>query len=153
MRKIIYGIVLLCMVGALAYPFINVDKDVAMLSIDKEVMPFVDKKTMVKQDHKYIRRYYQTNDKEYEEVLVYASISAMNVEEISAFKVKDHEKRKVIKSRIINHQEAQRKSFEGYGVKQTELLKQAIILEKGDYIIFIVHPEGSKLKQILSDLF
>ncbi|MEG2706175.1 MAG: DUF4358 domain-containing protein [Erysipelotrichaceae bacterium] len=153
MRKIIYSIVLVCMLGALAYPFINVDQAVSITTIEKTILPYVDKQTMKKQDHNYIRRCYQTNEKEYEAVDSFASISAMNVNEITVFKGKDQDQINLLKKHILKHQETQLKSFEGYGVKQTELLNKAVVLEKGDYIFFIVHQKVSKIKQAIIDLF
>lgn len=151
-KKIVVGCMALLCIGALWFPFLNVDKKVEFEKIQKIAQTFVDD-GMQRQEGKTLRRLYQTTQEEYEEAYSYGPISYMEVDEITIFKQSDETKRKALLNKTTEHIKKQIKSFEGYGIEQTKLLKDSYVQEKGDYVICIVHKDASTIANKIEALF
>lgn len=152
-RKIIYVLFVAACITACTMPFLRADKDVAMKDMKHEVEVLVNTKDFKVQDRKYVRKQYELNDNDYEDIICYGVPSAMEVNEFSVVKEADAEKRDFIMKQLQKRIDRQYKSFSGYGPRQADLLKKAELYEKGDYVIMIIHKDASQMKESINELF
>ena len=68
----------------------------------------------------------------------YEKIANMGAEELLFVRVKDPANAAAVKSLIEQRNASQIQAFEGYGVEQTQMLKEAVIQEYGQDIIYAV---------------
>ena len=47
--------------------------------------------------------------------------------------------------------ETQKNSFEGYGAEQTALLNAAVLEVRGNYVLYVVHPDAPAAQQAFLD--
>lgn len=153
MRKFEYILIAVLMGIACAYPFFCMDKDVPFQTVSNIMISNLSDKEVKKEDELFLRRTYHIVKRDYENGFVYSSRQAMGAEEVAVFYVSDENKRKQIHKQVEKRRKAQIDSFKGYGIEQTKLLQQSVILEKGNYIIYIVHKDAKKIVQALEDAF
>lgn len=81
-----------------------------------------------------IRRLYGINVNDYSEVLSYIPESSMDVDELLIVRVSDSSQIAAVKEAMEARLSSQKTSFDGYGTNQTELLNDAEIENRGNYI-------------------
>lgn len=82
----------------------------------------------------------------------YLSSSNMNVDELLVVKMKNRSQAKSIEKSVETYIKNQRKSFEGYGPQQVDLLSKYILLSQGDYIFAAVSKNAEKWKEKFEEL-
>ena len=152
-KKIIYGICACICVIVCVLPFQRADKDVAFQEMQKSVGALVKEADFKKEDKKYIRKQYKLDDVNYENIICYGPPSAMEVNEFSVVSCKDAVQKTLVKEQLQKHVDEQYQSFLGYAPRQADLLNKAVLYEKGNYIILIVHKDANMMKQKIDDLF
>ena len=85
-------------------------------------------------------------------VLYYPSTN-MGAEEIFLAKLKNVEQAGEVKKAIEGRLASQKKSFDGYGTNQTELLNNSILRVEGNYALFVVAEDPTKASGAFSKLF
>lgn len=151
-RNIIYSLCLLGCVFACVLPFLRADKDVAFVILQKELHTLANSQELKEEDRSDIRKQFELNDSDYQNVICFGPISAMEVNTLMAVECTSEQKeyvQKQIKSRV----DKQYKSFANYAPRQADLLKNARIFEKGDYIFLIVHKNDQVLQSQIESLF
>lgn len=148
-----YFIELMCFIFILIFPFLSAEKNIEIDVLHEVVSPYLDFELMEMIDDEKIYRNYHVNKNSYDDCFSYSPISYMDVEEITLFKVADASRRKTVFDAAKQHIEKEISIFEGYGIRQTELLKKAVIKEKGMYVIIIVHPQGNMINQEIEGCF
>lgn len=140
---------------ACALPFIRADQSVSFDVMKKEVETLVAgfQKDFKQEDEKFIRKFYQINDYEYSDSICFGAPSAMEVNEITVLRYEKEQQREHIKTQFQKRIDEQYKSFAGYAPRQAELLKNAVILDKKDYVILIVHEQSEDIKEQINTLF
>lgn len=114
-------------------------KDVA-----ENVTKSIDMKAMTESTNRMFKKFYGLNANDYEGVALYAPLTNMEAEEILIIKLKDSSQAEAVKEAVNTRLETQKSSFEGYGAKQFDLLKNHILDVRGNYILYIVHPDAGK---------
>ena len=71
----------------------------------------------------------------------------MSVNEVLVVKVKDESQIEDIEKAVQTRLDTQKKSFEGYGVEQTKLLRSAVVESKGSYTILVVSKDADKIDE------
>lgn len=137
-------------IGAIAlwYPFSRGSVDIDIQQLQKSLQPYV--KEMEAMDHNWIRKQYHISGNDCEQMLVYASSSAMEVDEIAVFKQSDNTKREQIRTWCEKRIQQQLSNFQGYAPKQSALLETAAVYEDGRYVVVLVHPQQSQLRRLLA---
>lgn len=138
--------------AALALPFLRVEKDVEISSFEKVITKYVSG-DMTTQDIKIIQSSYHIKDTDMEAYISYGPVSYINVDEITLIRQADDKKRKQIYEQALAHIETLKKSFEGYGVEQTKLLKNAKVVERGNYVICIVSKKADTILNSFNAVF
>ena len=93
------------------------------------------------------KRLYSLDAGEFDGVLLYWPVSNMDAEEILIVKLKDVSQQEKVKQAIESRLQTQKKSFDGYGVEQYDLLtSHAVVDIQGNYILFAVSPDCEKIE-------
>lgn len=130
-------IVLMIFIGYLLYDDVpdNVSLSTIETALEKtDVFPG----DMQAADSIRIRRLYGINVNDYSEVLSYIPESSMDVDELLIVRVSDSSQIAAVKAAMEARLSSQKTSFDGYGTNQTELLNDAEIEDRGNYIWFAV---------------
>lgn len=77
----------------------------------------------------------------------------MDVEEITIFKEENKEQQELIVKKIKEYIDRKITTFEGYGPSQVQLLKNAIVEVKDDYIFCIILDDDTSLWHDIMKLF
>ena len=115
------------------------DNTVSVDTIQKNIEKSVSLKGMKKGSSQDLKKYYGLNANDYAGTMLYIPDDVMSVNEILVVKVKD---KKAVEERLST----QKKSFEGYGVKQTRLLHSAIDETRGYYILLAVSKDADRIE-------
>ena len=79
--------------------------------------------------------------------MLYIPNDVMSVNEVLVVKVKDESQIEDIEKAVQTRLDTQKKSFEGYGVEQTKLLRSAVVESKGSYTILVVSKDADKIDE------
>lgn len=153
MKRIKYGCVIVVFLIACVLPFLRVDKKVDFNVVQQMIEKKIDKEVVKQENEQFVRQFYQLSPKDYDQGVVYGSTRAMGAEETAIFRVKEEGKRQIVHEHVKKRLQAQLHSFQGYGVEQTKLLSQSILLQRGEYIIFIVQKDASSIANDVKKLF
>lgn len=137
----------------LALPFIVADKQVELEEIKNTITPFVTSKDLKEQQLNTIYKNYNISKSLISDFVSYSPLSYMDVEEITIIKQESQEKRELIKNKMEKYINKKIPTFESYGPKQVELLKNCVINIKGNYIYLIVSENSQEVKEAIDKLF
>ncbi len=93
-----------------------------------------------------VKRFYGLDPQDYEGVVLYAPKDNMDVNEILIVKLASTDQATSVEDAINERLETQQKSFDGYGVEQTKLLKDHVLQVKGNYILYAVGENADKMQ-------
>lgn len=106
--------------------------------LQANVTQAADTEKMKEGDNRMLRRLYGIDPELLEGMVLYYPASNMGAEELLFVRVKDPANVTAVKSLIEQRNASQIQAFEGYGVDQTQMLKEADIQEYGQDIIYAV---------------
>ena len=113
--------------------------DVPVDTIEKNITKVMKTKGMSKGSAQDLKKYYG--------VMLYIPNDVMSVNEVLVVKVKDESQIEDIEKAVQTRLDTQKKSFEGYGVEQTKLLRSAVVESKGSYSILVVSNDADKIDE------
>lgn len=121
--------------------------DVPVDTIEKNITKVMKTKGMSKGSAQDLKKYYGLNANDYDGVMLYIPNDVMSVNEVLVVKVKDESQTEDIEKAVQTRLDTQKKSFEGYGVEQTKLLRSAVVESKGSYTILVVSKDADKIDE------
>lgn len=98
-----------------------------------------------------LKKFYGLNASDYEGTALYAPVSNMDAEELLVVKLKDSSQAESVQAAVEKRLQTQKDSFEGYGIEQFALLEDSVLDVRGNYILYVVHKDADKIKQIFRD--
>lgn len=107
-------------------------------ALQANVTQAADTEKMKEGDNRMLRRLYGIDPELLDGMVLYYPASNMGAEELLFVRVKDPANAAAVKSLIEQRNASQIQAFEGYGVEQTQMLKEAVIQEYGQDIIYAV---------------
>ena len=119
-------------------------KDVPLSEVDAAFTAEYDLTGMEKGGAMRLKRAFSLNADDYEEVLYYTPDNTMSVNEFLVIKLKEESQADAVLAGLNSRLETQKKSFDGYGTDQTELLNHAVIYTEGRYLCFFVGREADR---------
>lgn len=131
--------------------WITGEPDLADISLDQlseYLLPLMDADAIERGDSAKLRQTYGINVNDYEEVLLYAPVSNMDVEELLLVKVKENTQIEALESAVSERIREQKIRFDGYGTNQMGLLEKAETAVLGNYMLFIVSERSSEGKEV-----
>ena len=93
-----------------------------------------------------MKRCFQINGSEYEGYLLYTSDDLMNVNELLIVKIRDVSQFNTLEDAVDKRLEDQKRNFHGYGTE--ELLRNAIIMERGSYFFYAVSDQAEQWEEV-----
>lgn len=120
----------------------TVEKAVVSVSHFKDASP---------SENRMVKRFYGLNPKDYEGAILYAPSDNMDAKELFLIKLTDVSQSDAVQDAIEERLDTQKKSFEGYGAEQTKLLNDHVLEVKGNYILYYVGGNTSKVRQAFLD--
>ena len=114
--------------GAFLYFQLNGEKvsETGFAQMSSAVTASADLTKMQKANNQMIKRLYGIDPTSYSGVLLYYPLTNMGAEELMLVQMKDVSQKETVQKALEARQAAQVKSFEGYGVEQTAMLKKSI---------------------------
>lgn len=127
------------------------DSKASLKAVTDNVIKTINTETVNESTNRMFKKFYGLNANDYEGVSLYAPKTNMDAEEILIIKLKDSSQTETVTEAINKRLETQKSSFEGYGATQFDLLKKHILDVRGNFILYIVHPDASKADQAFRD--
>ena len=118
----------------------------AFSDVRSAVLGAADLSVMQEADNQMIKRLYGIDPGEFEGVVLYYPLTNMGAEELFLVKMKDISQQEAVAAGISKRLTAQKNSFEGYGVSQTEMLNNSIVDIHGNYALFISAEAPAKVQ-------
>lgn len=112
--------------------------------VAKGVESVLDTGNLAKQDSQMLKRWYGLNGAEFDGVLFYSSESNLSAEEVLLIKVKNESQIQTVRDAIKKRIESRKNDFDGYAPKQVQLLDEAEIKSRGDYILLAIAPKADE---------
>lgn len=107
-------------------------------TVTENVVKAAELQGMEQAEARMVKRFYGLNPKDYEGAVLYAPVDNMDAHELFLVKLNDVSQMRSVREAIEERLETQLKSFEGYGAEQTALLKKHVLVEKGNYVLYMV---------------
>lgn len=127
------------------------DSTASLKSVANNVAKSVTLDAVEESTNRMFKKFYGLNANDYEGVTLYAPVTNMDAEEILIVKLKDNSQAESVTAAINKRLETQKSTFEGYGVEQFDLLKKHILDVRGNFILYIVHPDADKADKAFRD--
>lgn len=102
---------------------------------------------MKKGDNRMLRRLYGIDPEMLEGMVFYYPASNMGAEELLFVRVKNEADVAAVKGLIEQRNTSQIRAFEGYGVEQTQMLKDAVISEHGRDLLYSVGSQSNAVEE------
>jgi len=98
-----------------------------------------------------LKKYYDLNPGDYEEVVLYFPLTNMDPQELLIIRLQDPSQAEDVVSAMKRRQETQTGIFEGYAPEQLALCEQAIIDVQGNYVLYVVHEDAELIDRIFRE--
>lgn len=99
-----------------------------------------------------VRRLYGLDPSAYADCVLYYPKTNMDAEELLLVRLQDNAQQDDVLAAIEARLSAQKSSFEGYGVEQTDLLTNHAVTEvRGNYILFVVCENATQVRSAFID--
>jgi len=117
--------------------------DADPLQVEAAVTESLNMENMQKGDNQMIKRLYGLDPSVYECMVLYYPLTNMEAEELLIVKLADLSQAETVEAAIRARIEAQKNSFDGYGLEQYDMLSHHAVVEvRGNYILFVVDAEA-----------
>lgn len=116
-------------------------------TIKQAVEASLDTTGMKKTDGQGFKRYYGLTAADYDGVMFYTSESSMSAEEILLIKVKDEGQMKRVRETVEKRVANRKNEFEGYAPKQVQLLENAQLTVRGEFLFLAVTLNAETYKE------
>ena len=93
------------------------------------------------------KKYYGLNAADYDAVVLYFPLTNMDAEEMLIVKLKDTSQAEAVRAAMEKRQQTQIGIYEGYAPEQLSLCENGIIDVQGNYVLYVVHPDASKIDE------
>lgn len=144
-----YIIIVIVFCFALALPIVYSQKKVVWKEIEEVVTIHGEKNVMMKLDENNIRLRYHIASQDYQEYIAYASRSPYAVDEMLIFKVENDANRETIVQKLKEYTQVRTTELHDYGEELLAKLDNVLLVEKEQYVIYVVTSENEIKSQIL----
>lgn len=124
--------------------FVRAGGDAPMERVREQTLGAVEIKEMKKAGAQDFKKYYGLNANDFDEVVLYLPDGVMSVNELLIVRLRSESQAEAVEQAAQERLEAQKESFDGYGISQMQLLKSAVLESRGSYVFFIVGEDADK---------
>lgn len=148
-KKIVFVIILAAFLSAV---YANGSaKDVPVTDIESRLTAETAMKDMAKGSDRSLMQFLGLDCQQFDSYIYYKGTEALSVDEVLIIKGHPNQDMSAVKDAVDSRIESQIKTYEGYGPKQVALLKNAIIVTKGDFLFYSVGEAAEKCKEVFED--
>ena len=157
-KELFFNIIRILLVAALIVFIIVMhtgDKD-SKTSLDDmkaAISGSMDMSTTYEATNLEFKRNFALNASDYDGVCYYAPLSAMDAEEVLIVRLSDSSQADEVVSAINSWAEQRETTFEGYAPEQYALVQDRLIIQKGNYVLYVVNAENSKAKEAFNKAY
>ncbi len=145
-KKLIFLLILVAFLG-IAYS-IQSAKNVPVDSIEKSMAKELKSQKLNKCVDQDLVHFIEIDPSSTKGYFYYKSPEALSVDELLVVKASDRNKLNNFRDSVDKRIQSQLKIFEGYGPKQVAALKNALIIQKGTYLLYYVGDDGQKIEEV-----
>lgn len=106
---------------------------------------------MILASEKVVSNLYTLPESGVEDYVVYVSGSGATANEFAIFKVKNNDAATAVKKALATRAESLVTSFENYVPDELERIKNKLILQKGDYVLFAITTANDDVQDIFNN--
>lgn len=150
MQKKIIWIIILAVFLTVSYK-IQSAKNVPIEEIESEISSKIDLSLMKKCTDRDLVHFLEIEPASTKGYFYYKGIEALSVDELLVIKTKGHSALPGFRDLVDKRIEDQISTFEGYGPKQVASLKDALIIQKGPYILYYVGNDAQKIAEVFKN--
>lgn len=125
-------------------------KDVPLDNIDSQIKTTMADCQMNKCSDRDLAHFIGLNHNSFEGYIYYKSGEALGVDEVLILKSPDKKTLNEARDAIDKRIQTQKSTFEGYGPKQVAELKNALVIQKGNYLLYSV---GEKNNEKIEEVY
>lgn len=118
--------------------------------IEKALEAVLDTENLVKADSQGLKRYYGLNSADYEGVMLYTSKASLSAEEVLLVKVENDGQMQAVKDAVQRRLESRKNDFEGYAPKESQMIGEAQLSVRGEYLFLAVAPKAESYKEVFA---
>lgn len=144
-------ILLILALFLLIFPFLNSDSETDIEVMKQAFTEEISTSGMKEKSEKELIRTLHTAPDQLNGWFWYGPGSAMDVTSLLVLRLQDHSQEEQLQAALETYRKEELKKFEGYGVEQTELLNNAVLIQKKGYIIYIVSSHAKKWETIFQE--
>lgn len=149
-KKIILTVIL---IAFLAGVYANGNaKDVPMDVIEEKLLAETDINKMAKCDNHNLMQFFGLDYEQYDSHIYYKGTEALSVDEVLIVKANEKADLDQVKDAVEKRIDSQISTFEGYGPKQVALLKNAIVITKGNYLFYGTGSKTDEIEEVFKDV-
>lgn len=130
----------------------NNAKDVPMSTIDKAFQKQTSVTTMKKCNSRELMEFMGIDSSQYEGFMYYKSKNALGVSEVLVLKAHKGTSLSGAEDAAETRIDSQTHTFESYGPKQVSMLKNAIVLKKGQYLFYCTAKNPDKYEEVFKNV-
>lgn len=120
-------------------------------TVEKAVVSVSDFKDASPSENRMAKRFYGLNQRIMKGQFSMRLLTIWMQKELFLIKLTDVSQSDAVQDAIEERLDTQKKSFEGYGAEQTKLLNDHVLEVKGNYILYYVGGNTSKVRQAFLD--
>ncbi len=146
------GILILLLLAVVLYTQINNPSSKTPIEeVQASTIAGLDMSSMEEAPNRIFKRNYGLNASDYDGVVYYTGVNSLDVDEILIVKLADDAQSEELTEAINDRLETLKNSFENYGVDQYALLNASVLDVRGNYLLYVVHPEAVTADQGFRD--
>ena len=150
MAKKAFFVIVLAVFLTFIYAGQNAD-DVPMEEIEQQLLENTELADMSKCGNRTLMQFYGLDYAQFDEYLYYKSSKALSVDELLIVKAKAASDLDGAKDAAESRIQSQLKTYEGYGPEQVAMLKNAIVIVRGNYLFCCVADAPERYKEVFTD--
>lgn len=142
-----YALVLIMIIAIILFIGRRSESSASFSDVKDAVSKVADTAHMELNSERFLKKYFELNAEDYEEILIYTPITNMDANELVLLKLKDASQGEAVKAAIENRIRSQLDIYEGYAPEQVALLDAAIIDDRGNYILYVVGENSEEVDE------
>lgn len=128
-------------------------KNPTVKEIDEKIKKAADIANLKQGDAAKLKKFYDIDNTELEDFVLYTAPSNIKADEIAILKVKDSNNVSKIKDKVSKRLENQSTSFKDYLPNEYAVIQKNVLKTKGNYIIFVISSDAQKIDNAFEEAF
>ncbi|MBQ6622144.1 MAG: DUF4358 domain-containing protein [Mogibacterium sp.] len=123
-------------------------EDVAVSGIDEQLRASTEVTALQECSARELLQFLDIDAGSYDSFVYYKSGEALGVEELLVLKARDKEDLSPARDAVQTRIDDQIQAFEGYGPEQVKMLKNAVVILRGNFLFYCVAPDTAPYEEV-----